>query len=152
MITPCLSTLHHWLESRKHKLSAEKSSATVFTSRSKEAKLDLHLTINNSPIPVKSKVKILVVTFDSLLNFGEHVGSTKTKLQKCNKIYCTPIWASTISNTNWNHLQKQQNTALCTINGSVKISDITDLHNEREMLPVKAHSEMLAGQFLGAVI
>ena len=28
------------------------------------------------------------------------------------------------------------------------MSDINDLHNECEMLPVKAHTEMLAEQFL----
>ena len=46
-----------------------------------EAKFHPHLTINNSPIPVKSKFKVLGVTFDSALNFGEHVRSTKEKLQ-----------------------------------------------------------------------
>ena len=51
MITPYLNTLHDWQESRKLKLSAEKSSATVFTTWSKEDKFDPHLTINNSPIP-----------------------------------------------------------------------------------------------------
>ena len=51
------------------KLTAEKSSATVFTTWTK---FDQHLTINNSPIPLKSKVKVLGVTFDSMLNFGEH--------------------------------------------------------------------------------
>ena len=87
ILTPCLITLHDWLESRKLKLAAEKSSATVFTTRSKEAKSDPHLTINTSPIPVKSKVKVLGATFDRLLNFGEHVRSTKEKLQKrCNTL------------------------------------------------------------------
>ena len=55
-ITPYLNTLHDWLESRKLMLSAEKSNATVFTTWNKEEKFDPHLTMNNSPIPVKYKV------------------------------------------------------------------------------------------------
>ena len=46
-----------------------------------------------------------------------------------------------------NHLQTQ-NIALRTITDCVKMSYINDLHNEGEMLPVKAHTEMLAEQFL----
>ena len=73
-------------------------------------------------------------------NIGDHLTSNKEKLQKRNKLlkkiagsdwgctketlsvtykangwsvlnYGAPIWASTISNTNWNHLQTQQNIA-----------------------------------------
>ena len=53
--------------------------------------------------------------------------------------YGAPFWASTISDTIWNHLQTQQNFALLTITGCVEMSDINDFHNESEMLPVKAH-------------
>ena len=112
-----------------------------------------------------------------MLTFGEHVRSTKEKLQKRNNIlkkiagsdrrctketlsvtykaivrsvlnYGAPYWASTISNTNWNHLQTHQSIDLRTITCCVKMSDINDLPYEGEMLPVKAHTEMLAEQFL----
>ena len=112
-----------------------------------------------------------------MLNFGEHVRSIKKKLQKRNNILkkiagsdwgCTketlsvtykaigrsvlkfsvPIWGSIVSNISWNHLQTQQNIALRTIIGCAKMSDINDLHNEGEMLPVKAQIKMLAQQFL----
>ena len=62
--------------------------------------------------------------------------------------YAAPIWASTISNAIWNHLQTQTNIALRTITGCVKMSDINGLHSEGKMLPVKAHTEILAEQFL----
>ena len=62
--------------------------------------------------------------------------------------YSAPICASTIVNTTWNHLQTRRNIAICTITGYVKKSDINDLHNEGEMMPVKAHREMIAEQFL----
>ena len=61
----------------------------VFTTWSKEPNIDPDFTINNSPIPVKSKVKVLGVSFRSMLNFGEHVRSTKEKLQKRNSIVKT---------------------------------------------------------------
>ena len=81
MISPYLKILHAWLESRKldreNKLSAEKSGTTVFRTRSKKSKFEPHLTINISAIPVKSKFKVLGVIFDSMLNFGENVRSTK---------------------------------------------------------------------------
>ena len=60
--TPYLKFPQDWLESRKFKLSAEKSSATVFTTWSKAARFDPHLTINNSPIPVNYNVEELAVT------------------------------------------------------------------------------------------
>ena len=123
----------------------------MFTTWSKEAKFDPHLTISNSPIPVKSKVKVIGVTIDCMLNLGEHVIITKEKLQKRNNMlkknggcvwgcaketvsvthnvfgrsvlnYGASIWTSTISNTNWNHLQTQQNMALGTLTGFVKKS------------------------------
>ena len=64
--------------------------------------------------------------------------------------YGAPIWASTISNRKWNRLQTQQNIALAQIlaEQNAKISDINDVHNEGEMLPVKSHTEVLAEQFL----
>ena len=36
--------------------------------------------MNSSPLQVKSKIKLLGVTFDSMRDFGEHVLSTKEKL------------------------------------------------------------------------
>ena len=82
MVTAYLVTSHDWLESRKVNLSAEKSSAIVFTTWSKETNFVPHLTINNSPIPLKSKVKILGVTFDSMLSFRKHLRSNKEQLKK----------------------------------------------------------------------
>ena len=62
--------------------------------------------------------------------------------------YAAPVWASTISNTNCNHLQTQQNIAFCIITDCVKMTNINDLNKEVAILPVKAHTEMLAEQIL----
>ena len=87
MITPYLNTLHDWLKSRRLILLAEKSSAIVLTTWSQEAKYNPHLTINDSPKPVKSKVKKHGVTFHSMQNLlGDHERSTKEKLQKRNNV------------------------------------------------------------------
>ena len=71
---------------KKMKLSDGKSSASVFTTWSKEAKFDPYLTMNNSPTPVKSKVKVLGVILDSKLIIGEYIRSTPEKLPKSNNI------------------------------------------------------------------
>ena len=174
---PYLKKLNIWLKGRFLKLSAEKSIATIFTTWSKEVKFDPKLEIDGMPIPTKTKSKILGVTLDSMLTYGEHTKITKEKSQKRNNIlrkiagndwgctketlgvtykaigksvinYGAPIWAPTLSDTNWKHLQTQQNNALRTITGCVKMTNISDLHNEGKVLPVKAHNEMLAKQFL----
>ena len=62
VITSYLTLLHDWLasaSSRKLRISAEKSSATVFTTWSKEAKFDPHLTIIISTTTVMYIVKFL---------------------------------------------------------------------------------------------
>ena len=42
----------------------------------------------------------------------------------------------------------EQNIALCIFTGYVNTSNINDLHNEGEILPVHAHTELLAEQSL----
>ena len=148
---PYLKKLNVWLKGRFLKLSAEKSIATIFTTWSKEVKFDPKLEIDGMPIPTKTKSKILGVTLDSMLTYGEHTKITKEKSQKRNSIlrknagndwrctketlgvtykaigksvinYGAPIWAPTLSDTNWKHLQTQQNNALRTITGCVKMT------------------------------
>ena len=112
------------------------------------------MTHTSKSTPVKSKIQVLGVTFDSMLNMKE----APERLQKRNNIlekipvatgaaqetlsvtykaigqsvlnYDAPIWAATISNTNRNHLQS---IALRAITGCVRMSK--NLHNEGEMLP-----------------
>ena len=176
-IEPYLQTLHSWLTSRNLTLSAGKSSATIFTTWSKEVKFDPKITIAGQPIPINLKPKILGVTLDGMLSFAEHTKNTKDKVLKRNNIlrkvagqdwgcaketlqvtykaigrsvlnYGAPIWTPSLSKTNWQHLQVQQNSALRTITGCVKMTSIEHLHNEVQMLPVREHSEMLSRQFL----
>ena len=127
---------------------------------SKEAKFDPYLTMNNSPTPVKSKVKVLGVILDIMLIIGEYIRSTPEKLPKSNNILKKIVgndWGCSDEKLydlqsyrserlelrcshlsvrkkqyKWNHLQTQHNTALRTIIRCEKMSDINDLHNEEE--------------------
>ena len=56
---------------------------------------DSHFTINNSPIPVRSKIKVPVVIIDSKLNVGSHVWSTNDTLKKRNDML------KTIAGSHW---------------------------------------------------
>ena len=52
-----LQSLYSWLTSRYLTLSADKSSATIFTTWSKEVKFDPKITIAGQPIPIHQKPK-----------------------------------------------------------------------------------------------
>ena len=62
--------------------------------------------------------------------------------------YRPPIRASTIVNTNWNHLELKQNISLRTITCSVGMCDRNKSNSEEKTVSVKVHTEMLARQFL----
>ena len=61
--------------------------------------------------------------------------------------YGASIWSPSIINTNWSNFHIQQNIALRTIIGCVKMTNFDDLHRETKVLPVKTHIDMLAEQF-----
>ena len=129
-----ISTLQEWLASREFKLSTDKSSSTIFSTWSEEVSFDPQLSISGQTNPLKSKPKTLGVTFESMLNFLQHITNTRGNLQKRNNIIKTlsvsnwgcsketlsatymtiarsvlnhraPIWTPAISNTNWSSLQ-----------------------------------------------
>ena len=65
-----------------YKLNATKSTSTLFTTDPSEFNKTLSLTINNELIPPIKHPKILGLTFDPKLNFGEHITKTKEKANK----------------------------------------------------------------------
>ena len=172
-----LETLNNWFSSRNLFISAPKSSATLFTTWSNEAKTQLPINIAGTAVPTVQDPKILGVTFDPLLNFKNHAANIKAKVNKRTNIlkalagsswgkekevlkttytaisksvlnYATPIWTPTLSETNWSELQRSQNAALRTITGCTKMSDVGHLHSETKEMFVKEHCEMLSRQFL----
>jgi len=60
----------------------QKSTATLFTTDPSELHKPLSLKINNITIPTVEHPKILGITFDPKLNYGEHIKKTKEKASK----------------------------------------------------------------------
>ena len=176
-INPYLDTLSVWFKERKLEISAEKSTATLFTTWSNEVSKTLNIKMDNKPVPTTKNPKILGLTFDNMLNFGAHCKNIKERVQSRNNVlkclagstwgkekeilldtykatgrsilnYASPIWTPYLSQSNWNELEIAQNTALRLSTGCVKMSDTSHLHQETKILPVKPHSEMLTRQYL----
>ena len=61
------------LADRKLKLSAPKSTATIFTTWTREVRTVLDVEIDDYVIPTSQIPKILGVIFDNLLTFSKHV-------------------------------------------------------------------------------
>ena len=57
------------------------STATLFTTRAKEVKIQLDLVIGNQHKPTVTRPKILGVTFDNMLTFCTHGKSVQNKMQ-----------------------------------------------------------------------
>ena len=176
-LNPYLDTLALWFESRFLQISAAKSSGTLFTTWSNEYNKKLPLKVLGKEIPTVTDPKILGMTMDPMLNFGAHARKTASKVSQRHNVlkalagstwgkskevlnttfkaigksvtmYGAPAWTPLLSETNWQVLQARQNSALRTITGCTRTSDINDLHNEASILPVKNHCNMITDQFL----
>ena len=172
-----LVTLNTWFKGRNLQISPSKSSATLFTTASKECNTVLEVKIDGEIVPTVKKPKFLGITFDNLLSFNQHASDIKTKVQGKNNVlkalagsdwgkeketivntykaigrpllnYCSNIWTPSLSSTSWQGLQVAQNQALRVATGCHKMSDIDHLHNETKIMKVRPHCEMLSKQFL----
>lgn len=172
-----LSELHNWLEGRNLRLSAEKSTATLFTTWNKEFRKDLNIQVAGNPLPTVSNPKVLGVTMDPSLTFAAHTTKACEKVGKRNNVlkklagtgwgctkevllttykaisrsvlnYGAPIFTPSLSQSRWRDLQTKQNAALRTVTGCHLMASEDHLHHETRMLKVKEHNEMLCTQFL----
>jgi uncharacterized protein (UPF0147 family) len=172
-----LDVLMDWLTDRNLKLSPGKSTATLFTSWTKEVNFVLPIQVRDHIIPTVTHPKILGVTFDPLLTFNSHAAQINIKIKSRNNIfkklagsswgkeketlltsykaicrpilnYAAPIWSPQLSDCHWNKLQTCQNAALRAITGCLQMTDEDHLHQETKILPVKIHSDMISKQFL----
>lgn len=171
-----LHSVHQWLKEHYLELSPGKSSATLFTLWTREVNQELNITINNQRVPTTKHPKILGVTFDPLLTFNRHSSNVKNRMATRNNVlksisgstwgkeketlaltyktigrpianYAAPIFAPQLCNTNWQALQRVQNSALRTVTGCYAITQEEHLHEETDILPIKPHTEMLAQQY-----
>ena len=62
--------------------------------------------------------------------------------------YATPVWSTVASETSVKRLQTIQNAALRVATGNHLMAPQSHLHEETQVLPVKAHTAMLATQHL----
>ncbi|KAI5731922.1 hypothetical protein M8J77_018439 [Diaphorina citri] len=172
-----LETLNNWLLDRRLTLSVEKSTATIFTSWTKEVNTQLDIKVNNLRLPTIKNLKILGVTFDNLLTYNAHAKTIIERVKKRNNAikllggtdwgkeketiitayktigrsiinYAAPIWTPQLSTTHWKSLQATQNAALRTATGCHLMTNEDHLHNECMVLPIRQHNEMLAQQYL----
>jgi endonuclease/exonuclease/phosphatase family metal-dependent hydrolase len=86
-LQPYLDKIFEWTKENDLQLNASKSTATLFTTdpsefQSENNKIELSLTIGNNKIPTVKHPKVLGITFDPKLNYGEHINKTKEKASK----------------------------------------------------------------------
>lgn len=172
-----LTVINNWMLDRKLILSVEKSTASLFTSWTKEVNTKLNIKINNTSLPTIKNPKILGVTLDSMLTFNTHAKITANKVKNRNNAikvlggtswgkdketiitayktlsrsiinYAAPIWSPHLSDTHWKTLQATQNAALRTATGCHRITQEDHLHFECKILPVQKHNKLLAQQYL----
>ncbi|XP_053960591.1 uncharacterized protein LOC128864859, partial [Anastrepha ludens] len=172
-----LASLSRFFTARSLQRSPTKSTATLFTTWTKEVKLQLKVKVDDTQILTVNNPKILGVTFDSLLSFSAHTTGIATKVQNRNKVlkslagstcgkdkemlpstfkaigrpvlnYASPVWSPGTSDSQWTKLQTCQKTALRTVTGCLLMSPIQHLHNEAKMLSVKEQNKLLSKQFL----
>ena len=162
-------------------LSAQKSTVTLLTSQTQQARACPLVTMNGVPLPVEPNPKILGVTFDPTMRFQKHVDNiTRKAKQRLNILklltgsswgqhretllatfksligslttYAAPVWFPNTSPTSRKKLQVIQNRGLRIATGCVKMSGIDDLHAEAKMLKVEDHLRMLCSQFLATCL
>ena len=134
------------------------------------------VTLYNTSIPYTNKVKILGVTYDNAMRFGDHIADITQKcapkLRALKAItgqdfgqkketnitlfkqyyrptieYCSTAFAPHLSKTNMDKLQVHQNNALRTAIGTTKTTPIDHLHREAKTLKIKDHMDMRGAQF-----
>jgi hypothetical protein len=174
-LQPYLQELHTWTTDNNLQLNADKSTSTLFTSHSAQYNTQLRLHINNTLIPTVQHPKILGLTLDPKLNYGEHIKTTKEKAQKTTNIlkaltsttwglqketlvrtykaitlpvleYASPVWSPATSATNIQELQTVQNTALRIATGCTADTNTQHLHEETHVLPLQHHLQLHATQ------
>ncbi|XP_037819861.1 uncharacterized protein LOC119609216 [Lucilia sericata] len=177
LINSYLCDLSSFFHLRNLKISPTKSSATLFTTWTKEVGLELDVIVDGEKIPTVNHPKILGVTFDSLLMSSAHTTAICNKMRSRNKVlkslagstwgmdketllttyqtigrsvvnYAAPVWTPRVSDTQWKKLQSCQNAALRTVTGCIQMTCEEHLHDETKMLSVKEHNIMLSKQFL----
>src|SRR5437867_6648100 len=163
LLQPYLQHIFEWTKINELILNPNKPTATLFTSCTREQDATLNLTINSIIIPTVKNPKILGISLDPSLNFGEHTRIAKEKADSSIKIlkaltstswgkqketllatyktitlpvieYASTVWSPTISDSNLQKLQITQNNAPRVVTGCTTDTNIEHLHKETNIL------------------
>jgi hypothetical protein len=170
-LQPYLDKLDEWLILNDLNLNPEKCTSTLFSLDPSERNCTLSLTIKGKVIPTVTNPKVLGITFDRYLTYGEHIttatnkaksslnalkaisskdwGKQKETLITTYKAITRPhleygctIWGPVVSNTNMKKLQTVQNSALRIATGCTKDTSTDNLHREATVLPISSHIKL----------
>ena len=172
-----LEEITAYLKDNSLLISAPKSSVTLLTPDTHQAKIHPRIFIENSHLPLVKCPRILGVYLDPSLSFNKHSQYVAERVSGRNNIlkalagtswrqqketllmtykavgisiinYAAPVWSPNLHDTNYRKIQYTQNEALRIATGCHKMSSIDHLHTEAEMLKVREHSELLSAQYL----
>ena len=172
-----LEELTTYLKDNSLLISAPKSSVTLLTPDTHQAKTHPDIFIEDSRLPLVKCPKILGVYLDPSLSFNKHSQYVAERVSGRNNIlkalagtswgqhketllmtykavgrsiinYAAPVWSPNLHDTNYRKIQYTQNDALRIATGCHKMSSVNHLHTEAEMLKVREHSELLSVQYL----
>ena len=150
-------------------ISAPKSSVTLLTPDTHQAKTHPSIHIEDSRLPLVKCPRILGVYLDPSLLFNKHSQYVAERISGRNDIlkalartswgqqketllmtynavirsiinYTAPVWSPNLHDTNYRKIQHTQNEALRNATGCHKMSSIDHLHTEAEMLKIRKHS------------
>ena len=172
-----LEELTTYLKDNYLLISAPKSSVTLLTPDTHQAKTHPDIFIEDSRLPLVKCPKILGVYLDPSLSFNKHSQYVAERVSGRNNIlkalagtswgqqketllmtykavgrsiinYAAPVCSPNLHDTNYRKIQYTQNEALRIATGCHKMSSVDHLHTEAEMLKVREHSELLSAQYL----
>ena len=173
-----LEDITAYLKDNSLLISAPKSSVTLFTPDTHQAKTHPRILIEDSRLHLVQCPRILGVHMDTSLSFNKHSSHVVERVSDINNIlkalagtswgqkketllmtykavgrsiinYAAPVWITNLRDTNYRKIQFTQNEALWISTGCHNMSSVDHLHAEANMLKVKEHSELLlSAQYL----
>ena len=155
-----LEEITAYLKGNSLRISAPKSSVTLLTPDTHQAKIHPSIFIENSHLPLVKCPRLLGVYLDKHNQYvvervsgrnnilkalaGTSWGQQKETLLMTYKSvgrsiinYAAPVWSPNLHDTNYWKIQYTQNETLRIATGCHKMSSIDHLHTEAEMLKVK---------------
>ena len=176
-----LEQLSTFLSDRSLTLSTSKSTVTLFSPNTHEARYHPQVKINGSVLPLERRPKILGIIFDIMLTFANHAKTVASKVSKPNSIlralsgtswgqnketiintykaisrsvinYAALVWTPILKPSHFDRLRRAQHAALRTATSCHRIASFDHLHQETKALPVKIHNRLLCDQYLASCL